>query len=321
MAFKLSDLELKTELPRLPSSVPVYSLTAPSLDDRRVAIGRLREYLKLGDVRSVELDNAVVMASKQGDIQYFPASGAVMARDATAGRDAGDELRKWPELEDTKTGGQRVTLHPDASKRLIGQVTELLEPIGLLGRQVSGSSVQLEQVAHLDEKGNEQQYGAGKAVVKFQYAIEGMPVRGAGGKTLAFAIPGEGRPRITGAFHAWRVPGQAVALKLPPLDQALGIGLLSDPELDLYHAAGHKIQITRLEFVYLALPVFVRQNHLFPAFQVEGKVSEGKKGIAFGFARFHHAAPPGTYAAADLAGSYLMANPDGIKPLEKRQAA
>jgi hypothetical protein len=321
MALKLSDLELKTELPRLPSSVPVYSLSAPSLDDRRAAIGRLREYLKLGDLRSVELDHALVMASKQGDIHYFPASGAVMAHDASAGGNAENELRKWPELQDTKTGGQRVVLNPDASKRLIGQVTELLEPIGLLGKQVSGSSVQLEQVAHLDAKGNEQQYGAGKAVVKFQYVVEGMPVRGAGGKTLAFAIPDQGAARITGAFHAWRIPGQAIALKLPALDQALGVGLLSDPELDLYHAAGHKIQITRLEFVYLALPAFTRQNHLFPAFQVEGKVSEGRKGIAFGFARFHHAAPPSAYAAVDLVGSYLTANPDGIKPLQTQQAA
>jgi hypothetical protein len=299
----------------------VYSLSAPTLDDRRAAISRLRDYLKLGDLRTAELDHAVVMASEQGDIQYFPASGAVMARDATAGRAAENELRKWPELEDTKTGGQRVILHPDASKRLIGQVTELLEPVGLLGKPISRSSVELEQVAQLDEKGNERQYGAGKAVVKFQYAVEGVPVRGAGGKTLAFAIPDQGVARITGAFHAWRIPGQAIALKLPPLDEALGVGLLSDPELDLYHSAGHKIQITRLELVYLALPAFMRQNHLFPAFQVEGKVSEGRKGIAFGFARFHHAAPPNAYTAVGLAGSYLMANPDGIKPLQTRQAA
>ena len=77
--------------------------------------------------------------------------------------------------------------------------------------------------------------------------------------------------------------------------------------------------MTRIELVYLALPAFVRQGHLFPAFQVEGKVSEGKRGAAFNFGRLHHAAPPAAYAAADLAGPYLMANPDGIKPLAQRQ--
>jgi hypothetical protein len=321
MPLKLSDLEMKTELPRLPSSVPVFSLSAPSIDDRRAAIARLREQLKLGDLRSVEFDHAAVMASKQGDIHYFHASGAILARDATAGRDADNELRKWVGLQDSKIGGQRITLNPNASKRLIGQVTDLLEPIGLLGKQVSASSVQLEQVAQLDAKGHELQYGAGKAVVKFGYAVEGVPVRGAGGKTLAFALPGSGAARITGAFHAWRIPGQATALKLLALEQALGVGVLTDPELDLYHAAGHKIQITRLEFVYLALPAFMRQNHLFPAFQVVGNVSEGRRGIGFGFARFHHAAPPSAYAAADLVGSYLTANPDGIKPLQTQRAA
>jgi hypothetical protein len=321
MPLKLTDLELGTELPRLPFSVPVFSLSAPSLDDRGAAIVRLRESLKLGDLRSVELDHAVVMASKQGDIHYFYASGAVMARDATAGRAADNELRKWAGLQDSKTGGQRLTLDSEASKRLVGQVTDLLEPVGLLGRPVSSASVELEQVAQLDARGNELQYGAGQAVVKFAYAVEGMPVRGAGGKTLAFAEPGPGTARITGAFHAWRIPGQAAAVKLPPVEQALGVGLLSDPELDLYHAAGHKIRITRLELVYLALPAFMRQSHLFPAFQVEGKVSEGKRGIAFGFARFHHAAPPSAYAAADLVGSCLTANPDGIKPLQMQQAA
>jgi hypothetical protein len=322
MPFKISDLELKTELPKLPSLVPVFSLSAPSRDDRRGAIAHLREQLKLGDLRSVELDHAVVMASNQGDIHYFHASGAVLARDATAGRDAANELRKWVGLTDSKTGGQRIALNPDASKRLIGQVTDLLEPIGLLGKQVSASSVHLEQVAQLDARGNELQYGAGKAVVKFGYAVEGLQVRGAGGKTLVFAVPGPGgATRITGVFHAWRIPGRATALKLAPLEQALGVGLLSDPELDLYHAAGHKIQITRLELVYLALPAFVRQNYLFPAFQVVGNVSAGRRGIAFGFARFHHAAPPSTYAAADLVGPYLMTNPDGIKPLQTQRAA
>jgi len=41
-------------------------------------------------------------------------------------------------------------------------------------------------------------------------------------------------------------------------------------------------------------------------------VSEGSLGISFRFGRFHQAASPRAYAAADLFGPYLSGNPDGI---------
>jgi hypothetical protein len=93
-----------------------------------------------------------------------------------------------------------------------------------------------------------------------------------------------------------------------------------DPELDEYAGAGHRVQVTRLELVYLALPAFMRLTHLFPAFQVEGIVSEGPKGISFHFGRFHHAAPPQAYAAANAYGPYLTINPDGISPKQAKPA-
>jgi hypothetical protein len=316
MPLRITDLELQAELPPLPEALPVFALSAPSFADRRAAIGRLGEYLQLGDLRTAELDHAVVMASEQGDIHYFHASGAVLARDAMVGRATQNELRTWDGTVDSKTGGDRVTLHPDAAKRLIAQAQELLEPIGLLGKEKASATVSLMQVAHLDGHGREIEHGAGRATVKFGYAVEGFPVYGAGAKTLAFAEPAAGGTRITGAFHAWRTVEKSTAIKLPSAAEALSVGLLVDPELELYHAAGHKIQITRLEFGYLALPAFLRQSHLFPVFQVEGIVSEGKRGISFHFARYHHAAPPSAYAAANLHGTYLSINPDGIKPLQ-----
>ena len=314
MPLKMSDLELSTHAPKLPTSINVFALAAPSFRDRRAAIDRLRDYLKLGELRSTEFDHADVMANARGDIQYFHASGAVLARDATADREHANELRKWEGVQDSKVGGNRVTLNADASKRLIAQAQELLEPIGLLGKERASSAVQLLQVAQLDGKGREIAHGAGRATVKFTYQVQGVPVSGAGAKTLAFADPAAGAARITGVFHAWRTLGTPTAVKVPPLEQALGVGLLGDPELELYHRAGHKIRITRLDFVYLALPAFLRQSHLFPAFQIEGKVSEGSRGIGFGFARFHHAIPPNAYVAAGLDGSYLTINPDGITP-------
>jgi hypothetical protein len=206
-----------------------------------------------------------------------------------------------------------MTLNADVSRRLVGEARELLEPLGLIGREVASASVQLEQIARLDARGKEVAHGAGDATVKFSYAVEGVPVRGAGAKTLVFAHP----RGIAGAFHVWRTPGKAASVKLGSLDTALAVGLLSDPELGYYRAAGHKIQITRLDFCYLALPAFMRQSHLFPAFQIEGTVSRGKRGEAFAFGRFHHAASPKAYAAADVFGPHLATNPDGIRPTSK----
>ena len=182
----------------------------------------------------------------------------------------------------------------------------------LIGGEVVSEAVQLDQVAQLDAQGKETAHGAGQATIKFHTGVGGVPVRGAGAKTLAFAVPASGQARFSGIFHAWRTVGKATDVKIGSLEEALGVGVLTDPELDQYHAAGHRIQITRLEFVYLALPAFMRQNHLIPAFQVEGTVSEGKLGISFQFGRFHHAAAPRAYAAADLFGPYLAGNPDGI---------
>jgi hypothetical protein len=320
MAIKLDSLEIKARLPELPPSVPVHALLVPPMEERRASIARLGERMQLGTLRSVELDHGIVMASDRGDITCFHASGAVWARDATVGKGATDELRKWEgQTTGSTADGRRVALNADASRKLIAQAKELLQPLGLLGKELASEAVQLDQVAQLDAKGNELAQGAGQATVKFQYAVAGVPVRGAGAKTLAFADPDAGQARFGGVFHAWRPLGKDTALKLPVLEEAMGVGLLTDPELDRYSAAGHQIQITRLEFVYLALPAFLRQSHLFPALQVEGIVSEGKLGISFHFGRFHHAAPPKAYAAAKLYGPYLTVNPDGISPTAARR--
>jgi hypothetical protein len=312
MPLKLSDLEIKTKLPAVPSALPVLGLSAPSLDDRRPSIARLGEHLKLGTLRPIQFEHGTVMASPQGEITYFEASGAVFARDAMANQGATNEFRKWDGVVETTSDGYRTALSPDAAKRLIAQTRELLQPLRLIGAEVVSEAVQLDQVAQLDAQGKEIAHGAGQATIKFQYGIGGVPVRGAGAKTLAFAVPGAGQARVSGMFHAWRTIGKATDVKLGSLEEALGVGVLTDPELEQYHAAGHKIQITRLEFVYLALPAFMRQSHLIPAFQLEGTVSEGKLGISFHFGRFHHAASPRAYAGADLFGPYLTGNPDGI---------
>lgn len=320
MSIKLSSVDIQAKLPSLPASLGVPSLRSPSLEERRTAIGRLGEFMKLGALRAVELEHATVMASERGDVTCFRASGALWARDAMAAADTRDELRKWDGLVTSQVDGQRATLNRDMSAKLISRARDLLQPLDLLSKEVASESVQLEQVAQLDGKGNETAHGAGAAAVKFQYAVGGVPVRGAGAKTQAFVEPGDGTPRFSGVFHAWRPVVGETKLKLPTVEEALGVGLLTDPELDRYSAAGHRIRITRLELVYLALPAFLQQSHLIPAFQIEGVVSEGKLGISFHFGRFHHAAPPRAYAEAGLFASYLTQNPDGIAPRPSRSA-
>jgi hypothetical protein len=317
----MDKFDFKCPIPEMPTSIPVFVLSAPSLDDRQPAINRLVKHLNLGELRRADFDHAVIMANPHGDIHYFHASGAVLARNATAARDQKEELRRWKGLHDSKTGGNRITLSPEASKKLIAQAQELLEPIGLIGKEKTTSMVQLQQVAQLDGSGKEVRYGAGRATVKFGYAVRGMQVLGAGAKTMAFAEPVDGTPHITGGFHVWRTLGQATDIKLSGLEAALGVGLLNDPELNSYHLAGHRIQITRLEFGYLALPAFMRQSHLFPAFQIEGMVTEGKRGIGFSFGRYHHAVPPKSYAGSGLYGQYLALNPDGIGSLRSANQA
>jgi hypothetical protein len=320
MPLKPTDLNLKNRLPEWPKSVPVFELHAPSLDERRAGIERLTRELKLGEMRTVELDHGVLMASSRGEVEYFHASGSIWGRDATAVREHRNELRKWDGLEKGNDGSQRVALNAEASRKLIGQAQALFEISGFSAKGASATdTIALNQVAHLDAKGKETEFGAGQAVVKRSYTLEGLSLRGAGAKTLALADPSTDGIRTTSVFHAWRDLGRGTAIQLPEFEKALSVGVLTDPELDLYHSAGHTVAVRRLELVYLALPATMRQSHLIPAFQIEGEVSDGKRGAGFRFARFHHAVPPETYAQKDLYGPYLTVNPDGISPLKRQQ--
>jgi hypothetical protein len=318
--MKLQQLTFKTDMPKWRASMPVFAMEPPPMEQRRAIAGKLGNSLKLGDMRAVELEHGLMLASGRGDITVFHASGAVWARDATANANAKNEMRDWPELIKNDQGTD-FALSPGAAKKLISMTGDMLASFELLGREAGPASVQLEQVGLLDDKGTELKRGAGQAAVKYGYSVEGIEARGAGAKTMVFAEPGESSgaaPRVAGLFHAWRALGKSVNIKMPSIEAAFDVALLQDPELDRYAQAGHAIEITRLELVYLALPAFMRQSHLFPVFQVEGEVAKGKLGMAFNFARYHHVVPPSDYSAAGLDGHYLMMNPDGISPRASR---
>jgi hypothetical protein len=321
--MKFQQLTMKTELPKWRASMPVFAMAAAPIKQRHAVARKLADHLQLGDFRAVELEHGLMLASERGDITVFHASGAVWARDATASAKEKSEMRDWPGLVSGATGsaGGDFALSPDAAKQLISMTDDMLNSFELLGREVGPASVQLEQVGLLDAKGNELERGAGQATVKYGYSVEGIAARGAGAKTLAFAEPGDsGAARMAGVFHAWRPLGEQVEIKMPSIEAAFDVALLHDPELDRYAQAGHAIAITRLELVYLALPAFMRQSHLFPVFQVEGEVAMGKLGQAFNFGRFHHVVPAKDYEAAGLHSPYLAMNPDGISPRAGRNA-
>jgi hypothetical protein len=319
--MKFQQLTLKTALPAWRAAMPVFAMAPPPLEQRRASARKLGDGLKLGNLRAVDLEHGLMLASERGDITVFHASGALWARDATATAEAKDEMRDWPGLVSPTAAALDFTLAPDAAKRLTSMTDDLLRQHDLLGREAGPASVQLEQVGLLDAKGKELKRGAGQATVKYGYSVEGVAARGAGAKTMAFAEPGGassgtpiGTPRLAGIFHAWRALGDAATVKLPSLEEALAVALLQDPELDRHAEAGHGVVITKLDLVYLALPAFMRQSHLFPVIQVEGEVAKGRLGEAFNFARFHHVVPPQAYASAGLHGPYLTMNPDGIAP-------
>lgn len=307
MVLPLKNIEFKIRLPKIPDSLSLFELRSPLIEERQHAISIFTETLKLGDLTRFELKDSLVFASRRGEVEYFYASGSLWARDATVGQKAENEERKWDGLEKKGVQGETwYVLDKHMTERLSKQAHELLRKAELLRDRASLDSVELDQFAQLDEKGREIRSGVGSATIKFLYTVECIPVYGPGAKTLIFAEPEDGKPRITGAFHAWREIGDSRKLKLPDIEESLAVGLLQDPELLMYHERGHKIQVTRLDFGYFALPAFSKQSYLFPAYQVEGSILNPKDESEFFFGRYYHAASPQHYKEAKTHAHYLF---------------
>lgn len=302
MALKLDDIDFNVRLPELPREVPLYRTTAPSLGERSRALDLFGRTLRLEALQPVELPDSVVYAGKRGELEYFPASGGLWARNACHDERFDSASRDWPGPVETVDRDRAVfELEAGGARRLLEQARRLFAEADLVSEPMSGGSIVLDQVTELDENGNELRRGAGTATARFDYALDGIPVVGAGAKSRAYFEPERGRPTITGMFHAWRPIAGDVVLPLAPLEEALGVGLLQDAELALYRERGYRIEISHLIFAYMALPATVRQTYLFPAFQIEGRVCDPAEGTdEFVFARFHHAASPERYQEAGV---------------------
>lgn len=311
MSLKLTDIKFEVPLPKMPAAVELFELKAPSMEERRPAIELFRKRFEMGETRTAELPGMTVMASRMGEIQFFPASGALLARDATQEEAFPNEERKWQGVERVKEEGRTVyRLNADAAKKLVAQARGVIEEARFISREMTEPVVELDQWAQMDEKGNVLSSGAGQAMVRCGYQIGGLPVAGAGAKTLLYANPGDGEARITGAFHVWRTPGAARKMEMPGVEEALAAGLLPDRELSVFQKQGRTIRITALRLCYLALPAFAAQGTLFPAFQVEGVATPPltralKQPPEIVFAKFVQAAAQKNYSKAGVFAHYL----------------
>ncbi|MGH6920440.1 MAG: hypothetical protein ACREJ0_22365, partial [Geminicoccaceae bacterium] len=300
MALTLDDFDWKVRLPEPPKSLPLYETTAPALKERSRAMEVIGKQLGLNELRPVELPHSVVYASKRGEVEFFPASGGLWARNAELSDRYDNELRDWSGLVESRgRGDTTLAFAPDAGKRLLEQARSLFADAGLGSDAMASGAIDLDQVAELDEKGKELRRGAGSATARFAYALEGVPVFGAGAKSLAYLEPGRGQAVATGLFHAWRPITNKIGLTMTPVQDALGVGLLQDPELVEYRKRGYRLEISHLEFGYMALPATVRQTYLFPTFEIEGRAFHpDRKEDEFFFGRYHHAASPEQYQKA-----------------------
>lgn len=308
MALKFNDLKFKTRLPKIPKSMELLEVRAASFEERLWSIDTLGRRLELGKLSSAEVPHGYIFASKRGEVEFFRASGSVWASNTAEEAKFEHEERRWKGVTESGRGAKRsFKLDRDTAASLSKSSQEFLKQIGLQREEAEKPSIQLDQWAHIDPKGKEIKRGAGPATVKFGYKIEGFPAIGPGAKTLVFAEPVDGRPWISGVFHAWRDIVGSRRLRMPSIEDSLRIGLLHDPELVAYGKQKCRISITRIDFGYIGLPAFVEQRYMFPAFEVEGKVEHAEdKRKSFAFGRYFHAASPKQYAKTDAVAHYLM---------------
>jgi hypothetical protein len=308
MALRIDDLKIKGALPELPRSMPLPTLRIPTFEERRWSIETISHRLGMGKMSLAEVPHGFIFSSPKSEVEFFRASGAIWASDTTADEKFKNEARPWRNLRETGRGRDKAfTLDRKQSTKLTDSSLELLKESGLLRDEATRPTIKLDQWAHLDEKGKEIKRGAGTATVKLGYKVEGIAAIGPGAKTILFAEPEYGTAKITGLFHAWRDITGARELKMQSVESALRVGLLQDPELISYHKQGNKVEISRISLGYCALPAFLHQSHLFPAFEVEGIVhNREEKSRSFRFGKYYHAAGPRQYAKAEVVASYLL---------------
>jgi hypothetical protein len=307
VAVKLDDLIISADLPEARGDMPVFKVRGSSLEERQGAIDLLGKRLELGELAIAEVEESLFYISKAGEVQYYRPSGALWARNSAAGRAFDSEIRPWTNLETAGGKDPKLVLPAAAARGMAAQAQAIMEEGGLSSKHAFLAGVDLEQVAVLNPKGEEERPQAGEAIARFLYRLEDIMVDGGGAKSYFFFNPGGRGAAMVGAFHAWRDVVDARAVAAPKPEAMLEVALAQDPELSLYQERGQRVELRTIDLVYYAFPAFMYQDLVFPALRVTGSVAaRGEKdGGDFEFGRYYHALAPEAYARADLHAAYL----------------
>jgi hypothetical protein len=309
MTFSFRDVEWRVTVPDIPDELPVATVATPSYEERLHAVRTLHDRFGLTGTVELDLPHGVAHASRQGEVQYFAASGGVRARNAELGGSFADERRNWGDVEKVEgRDGITFELGEKTTSTLLVDAHELLRTAKLLPDGLDDFGVVLDQWALLDESGEELERGPGRAVVRASYAMDGLPFIGAGAKTRLQYEPVDGRPALARLFHVHRPVIETRAVRTGGTEQAL-TGLLRDPFLIEHHERGAHVAVTGIQVGLLALPAVVPQRVAAPALAVEGvveKVKDARHGeVALRFARFYQAVSAKALRGIGLAAAHV----------------
>ena len=311
MSLNIKDLTFKSEPPRLPGSVTVYQTSDVHYESRKRSIEILAKMMDLGETTYVETPHSQVFGSRQGEIEYFSQSGAIWGSNTSVDSQFESEERKWDDVKESRDNDDiQYYAGRELSSNLVNQAQALLKESGLQDDReqefVQKPEIRFDQYTQFDSRGRELTRGPGTASVHFGYQVDGIPVLGAGAKTLVLFEPLDRSPVISANLHAWRPIAKGKQVEIGSMESVLDAGLLHDPELDQYKDSASAIDIDSISFGYCALPVFIRQKFLFPAIQVEGTVHlRDSKLESFHFGRNFHILKPGVYSKLGFYADYL----------------
>ena len=307
MTLKLDDIRFETDLPKLPEHAPVIRCAAPGFDDRANGVRALADRLDLGDVKDMDTEFGRAMASDRGNVEYFAASGAIWSVNNLHDLKAETEFLDWDDLQEGEDAdGQPIlTLGRGATERAMGLAHEMIEIGGFDMKHALKPQVHLMQVAEANEEGKTLRSGAGEATVVFGYAIEDLPVIGAGGKTLVDIVPQRGEMLPTGAINVWRTLQEATKIDVGGTEAGLAAGLLEDPDLMIAAEKGGRITIQKVRLGLMSMPAAIHQSVLFPALEYEARVDLPEKEEHYFVGRVAPVATQRAYQKAGLGSTHL----------------
>lgn len=272
MAMDISGLDLAAKFD-MPKKGLAVIMQPPCLRDRVKAMEPIAKMLGFDVVGSADIPHGYAIGGPHGQVEIFSASGAVRARNIDQLVRYSDERRNWSDTVESSDKMGR-TLGKKSGAKLEEQARQLLDKAGLAAKP-DQIRITLEQWARLDEAGKELESGVGRALVQYSYAVESIPLIGAGAKTNVHFDPddkGEGGT-VARFFHVNRGFEAAKELPLMGLEEALTPLLRQTWSGVESKAKRTRIKIDAATYGLLALPADVPQRYATPVLMIEGSVS------------------------------------------------